>query len=197
LERVIATLTISFGLISTQPAFSRDLNSLLPGFFSTLLKLASQNALLPATLKALHSLIPDHANAFRPSLGIAEPLILSLIDGPHPADVKRMATKVYVDLHHSAQKGASSDHWRTSLLGITSEIHTVLDRMFDVIEEGMWQVCFTHSDRLKMTMSKGVGLRPLDGGDYTALITAGMDRIQILLVVLTEFLRLTFNVFCL
>ena len=188
LERVIATLTTSFGLISTHAVLSRELNSLLPGFFSTLLNLTSQNALLPAILTALHTLIPDHASAFRPSLGVAGPLMLSLIDGPYSSAMKRLAAKVYVDLHHSTQKGASSDYWRSCLLGIVSEIHTVLDRMFEVVEEGALFSDSTNSDRFKLPMPKGVDLKPLDE-NYSVFMMTGMDRIQSLLVIINEFLR--------
>jgi hypothetical protein len=136
LERVIATLTTSFGLIYTHAALSRDLNSLLPGFFSTLLNLTTQNSLLHPILTALHVLIPDHGSAFRPSLGVATPLMLSLIDGPYSPEIKRLAAKVYVDVHHSTQKGAGSEYWRSSLLGIVAQVHIVLDGIFEVVEEG-------------------------------------------------------------
>ena len=188
LERVIATLTTSFGLISTHTALSRDLNSLLPGFFSTLLSLTSQNALLPAVLTALHNLIPDHASAFRPSLGVTGPLLLSLIDGPYSPEIKSLAAKVYVDLHHSAQKGVSSDYWRSCLLGIVAEIHTMLDRMFEVVEEGAFFSHSINSDRSKLAMSKGVGLKPLDE-NYSVFMMAAMDRIRSLLIIIKEFLR--------
>jgi rRNA processing/ribosome biogenesis len=125
-----------FGLILTHPTFSRDLNSLLPTFFQTLLNLSTQSALLSAVLTALHTLIPEHATTFRPSITRTQALTLSLIDGAYPKEVKTLAAKVYVDLHHSAQKGGNSDHWRASFLGAIAEIHTVLDRMFEGVEEG-------------------------------------------------------------
>jgi hypothetical protein len=61
--------------------------------------------------------------------------MLSLIDGPYSPEIKRLAAKVYVDLHHCAQKGANSEHWRSCLLGVISEIHMILDRIFEVVEE--------------------------------------------------------------
>ena len=134
------TLTVSFKLISTHAAMSRELNTLLPGFFAILLNLMNKNTLLSEVLTALHILVPGHANAFRQSLGVTELLMLSLIDGPHSLEVKRLATKVYVDLHHSAQKGTNSDYWRSSLLGIIAETHAVLDRMFEGVEEGLFLV---------------------------------------------------------
>ena len=188
LERVIATLTTSFGLIYTHAALSRDLNSLLPGFFSTLLNLTCQNALLPAILTALHTLIPEHSSAFRPSFGTTGTLMLSFIDGPYSPEIKRLAAKVYVDLHHSAQKGANTDHWRSCLLGVVAEVHIVLDRMFEVVEEGIFFSHSTNLDRPKLAMSKGVGLRPFEE-EYSVLIVTGMDRIHSLAVVIREFLR--------
>jgi hypothetical protein len=87
-------------------------------------------------LTALHNLIPEHATTFRPSLTRTQTLTLSLIDGAYPKEIKTFAAKVYVDLHHSAQKGGNSDHWRASFLGAIAEIHTVLDRLFEGVEEG-------------------------------------------------------------
>jgi len=188
LERVIATLTTSFGLISTHPALSRDLNSLLQGFFSALLNLTSQNSLLPTILTALHILIPDHPSAFRPSLGQITPLILSIIDGPYSPEIKRLAAKVYVDLHHSVQKGANGDHWRGCLLGVIAEVHMVLDRVFEVVEEGTPISCVTDLDRPRLTISKGLELRPLDD-EYAICLTSGMDRIEVLVAVMKEFLK--------
>jgi hypothetical protein len=137
LERVIATLTNVFGLISTHPALSRELNALLPGFFAGLLNLSSQKSLLESVLQALHILIPEHATTFRPNLGKTSQLNLSLIEGDNSPEVQRLAAKVYVDLHFSAQKGTNSDHWRSCFLGTISEIHIVLDRLFEVVEEGI------------------------------------------------------------
>jgi hypothetical protein len=136
LERVIATLTTAFGLVSTHPALSRDLNGVLPTFFTALLNFTSQSALLPAALTALHVLIPEHSSTFRPNLGRAGPLMLSLIEGPYSSDVQLLARNVYIDLHHSTQKGMNSDHWRSNLIGVISEIQFVLDRMFEIVEEG-------------------------------------------------------------
>jgi hypothetical protein len=136
LERVIATLTTAFELVSTHPALSRDLNGLLPTFFTALLNFTSQSGLVSAALMALHVLIPEHSSAFRPNLGRAGPLMLSLIEGPYSSDVQRLAGKVYVDLHHATQKGMNSEHWRSCFVGVISEIHAVLDRMFEIVEEG-------------------------------------------------------------
>ena len=143
---------------------------------------------MPAILTALHTLIPDHPSAFRPSLGQTSPLILSIIDGPYSPEIKRLAAKVYVDLHHSAQKGANGDHWRGCLLGVIAEVHMVLDRMLEVVEEGTLASCVTDLDRPKMTISKGLGLRPLDD-EYSIFLTSGMDRIQVLVAVMKEFLK--------
>ena len=129
-------MTVSFGLISTQPALSRELNSLLPGFFSSLLNLSSQHVLLPAILTALCTLVPEHANSFRQSLSTVGPLVVSLLDGPYTPDIKVRAAKVFVDLHHCAAKGTSSDQWRSNFVSVISEIHTVLDRILEPVEEG-------------------------------------------------------------
>jgi hypothetical protein len=126
-----------FGLITTHPAFSRDLNSLLPTFFQTLLNLSSQTALLSTVLTALHTLIPEYPTTFRPTMTKTQTLTLSVIDGAYPVEIKTLAAKVYVDLHHSAQKGGNNDHWRATFLGAVSEIHTVLNRMFQIVEEGI------------------------------------------------------------
>jgi hypothetical protein len=69
-------------------------------------------------------------------LGQTKPFTLLLIDGPYSQEIKRLAAKVYVDLHHCAQKGANSEHWRSCLLEVIAEIHMALDRMFEVVEEG-------------------------------------------------------------
>jgi rRNA processing/ribosome biogenesis len=108
----------------------------LPGYFSTLLNLASQPALLPAILKALHVLIPEYPNAFRPSLTSANTLLLKLFAGNYSPKVVKLAARVYVDLHHSATKGTSSEHWRASVLGIIGEAHRVLNHIFESLEEG-------------------------------------------------------------
>ena len=136
MERVIATLRGCFGLISTQAALSRDLNSLLPSFFASLLNLSQQKTLLKLVLIALQKLIPEYATTFRPNLEKTSQLTLALIEGDYAPELKRLAAKVYVDLHYSAQKGMNADHWRSCFLGIISEIHTVLDRLFEVVEEG-------------------------------------------------------------
>ena len=138
LKQVITTLTTFFGLSCTHPPFSRDLNTLLPSFFTALLNLTTQTALLPEIFTALHTLIPEFATTFRPNLGRVESLVLSVLDGHYPPDIQRLAAKVYVDLHHSAQKGRGGDHWRTNLLGAISEIHFILDRVFAIVEEGLF-----------------------------------------------------------
>lgn len=179
---MIATLTTAFGLVATHPALSRDLNALLPTFFTALLNFTSQTALLPASLTALHILIPEHASTFRPNLGRAGPIMLSMIEGSHSPDVQLLAGKVYVDLHRSTQKGMNSDHWRSCLVGIISEIHFILDRMFEVVEE----------DRSKSVKSNGVGLKQLNG-DYGAFMMSGIDRIKTLVVLINQFLRFSFK----
>jgi hypothetical protein len=192
LERVIATLKSFFGLISSQPALSRELNSLLPGFFSALMNLSSQPALLPAILTALHTLIPEHANSFRQNLSTAGQLILSLLDGPYSPDVKLLAARVFVDLHHSAPKGTCSDQWRSNLIGVISEVHAVLNRMFEVVEEGTCHcISKANLDGPKLHGSKGIGLRKLDD-DYPVAMMVGMDRIRPLVVVIDEFMRHSF-----
>jgi rRNA processing/ribosome biogenesis len=137
LERAMATLTCVFGLISTHPALSRELNTMLPVFFTALLNSTCQKSLLEPALKALHALIPEHATTFRPNLGKVNQLTLSILEGEYTQDNQKLAAKVYVDLHHSAQKGTGREHWRSCLLGTISEIHSILDRLFEVVEEGM------------------------------------------------------------
>lgn len=189
MERTIVTLTKSLGLIKTHPALSRDLNSLLPGFFTALLNLTNQRLLLPAILMALHTLIPDHGNAFRPNLGQTGPLMLSLIDGPYSPEIKQCAAKVYIDLHHCAPKGAHNEHWRSCLLGVIAEIHMILDRMFEVVEESKHiGLFFVNLDGPHLTNSKGIGMRSLEG-DYSVYVMNGNDRIRNLIVVIKQFLR--------
>ena len=114
--------------------------------------------------------------------------MLSLIDGPYPSEVKRLAGKVYVDLHHSAQKGGNGDHWRSCLVGIIAEFHMVLDRMFEFIEEGSISSYVNNLDRPRMPQSKGVGMKRLED-EYSVLVMTAMDRIQVLVGVMKEFLR--------
>lgn len=95
---------------------------------------------------------------------------------------------MYVDLHHSTQKGGNVDHWRSCLLGVIAEVHIVLDRVFEVVEEGMFFLCFTKLDRSGITISKGLGLRRLED-EYTIFMMTGMARVQVLVDVLKEFLR--------
>jgi hypothetical protein len=125
-----------FSIVGKHASFSRDLNGLLPGYFSTLLNLASQPALLPASLKALHRLIPEYPNAFRPSLTSANRLLLKVFAGNYSPEAMKLAARVYVDLHHSASKGTSSEHWRANVLGIIGEAHMVLHHIFESLEEG-------------------------------------------------------------
>ena len=160
---------------------------MLPGFFSTLMNLSSGQALLPAILTALHTLIPDHANIFRASLGSAGPLAVSLLDGPYAPAIKQLAAKAFVDLHHCAPKGTSSEQWRSNLVGVISEVHVVLDRIFEVVEEGCHRHLLADLDRTKSVRSKGLGLRPLDD-DYSVAVVSGIQRIQTLVVVIQEFL---------
>ena len=84
----------------------------------------------------MHTLIPDHATSFRPNLSTAGAQMVLLLDGPYPLDIKQSAARVFVDLHHCAPKGTSSEHWRSNLMNVISEIHAVLDRIFEVVEEG-------------------------------------------------------------
>jgi hypothetical protein len=109
---------------------------LLPGYFSTLLSLANQPALLAASLKALHRLIPEYPHAFRPCLTSANTLLLKVFAGNYPPKVVKLAAQAYVDLHHSAAKGTNSEHWRASGLGIIGEAHIVLNHIFEPLEEG-------------------------------------------------------------
>jgi hypothetical protein len=92
---------------------------------------------LEPALKALHALIPEHATTFRPNLGKVNQLTLSIIEGDYTPDNQKLAAKVYVDLHHSAQKGTGREHWRSCLVGTISEIHSILDRLFEIVEEGV------------------------------------------------------------
>jgi len=94
---------------------------------------------------------------------------------------------VYVDLHHCAPKGGNSDHWRSNLLGIIAEVHVVLDRILEVVEEGIFYVDFADLDRSRMQMSKGVGLKPVDD-EYGVAILSGISRISTLVLVIKEFL---------
>lgn len=136
LERVIATLTESFRLIQSNASLARDLSALLPTFFSALLNLTSQHALLPPILSSLHILIPEHPTVFRPNLTRSSALMLSILEGPYPKNIKKLAARVYVDLHYSAQKGGNAEHWRAGILGTIAEVHFVLDQIFSVVEEG-------------------------------------------------------------
>jgi pre-rRNA-processing protein RIX1 len=151
------------------------------------MNLSTQQALLPAILTALHTLIPCYANSFRTSLSTAGPLMLSLLDGPYPMETKQLAAKVFVDLHHCAPKGTSSEQWRSNLVNVISEIHSVLDRTFEIVEEGFHGHAHANSDRSKSTASKGIGLRPLDE-EYTVAMMTGLQRIQTLVVVIQDFL---------
>jgi rRNA processing/ribosome biogenesis len=136
LERAIATLVEVFKLIGSHPSLSRDLNGLLPQFFSALLNLSTQRGLLSEIFLALHILIPDNATIFRPSMARTSALVMGVIDGMETTEVKRLAGRVFVDLHHSAQKGGIAEQWRNSFLGVIAEVHHVLDLVFEIIEEG-------------------------------------------------------------
>jgi len=92
-----------------------------------------------------------------------------------------------VDLHHCAPKGTSSEQWRSNLVTVISEIHTILDRIFQVVEEGCQRLALADSDRTKLARSKGLGLRQLDD-DYSVAMMSGIQRIQTLVVVIQEFL---------
>ena len=140
LEQCIAMLTTSFGLTSSRPALSRDLNSLLPGFFSALLKLSSQPSMMSFTLKALHVLIPENPSAFRTSVPMANLRVLSIIEGSYSLGTKKLAAKIFVDLAHPAPKGLMGEHWRASLLGIIAEVSSALDRLFEGFEEGAFRL---------------------------------------------------------
>lgn len=188
LERVIATLTSVFGLISTHPALSRELNTMLPVFFTALLNLTSQKNLLEPALTALHILIPEHATIFRPNLGKVNQLTLSILDGDYSPETQKLAAKVYVDLHHSAQKGTSSDHWRTCLLGTISEVHIILDRLFEIVEEGTPSQFVSDLDRRLLLATKPIGLKSLEG-DYGTFLMGGIKRLQSLVLVIEQFLR--------
>ena len=188
LERVIATLTSVFGLISTHPALSRELNTMLPVFFTALLNLTSQTILLESALKALHILIPQHATTFRPNLGKANQLTLSILDGDYPPELQKLAAKVYVDLHYSAPKGTNSDYWRTCLLGTISEAHIILDRLFVVVEEGTPYQSVSDLDRRLLLAGKPIGLKSLEG-DYGTFLMRGIKRLQSLVMVIEQFLR--------
>ena len=142
LERATATLTDIFQLIQTHASLSRDLSALLPTFFTALLNFSNQSPLLPGLLTALHILIPEHATIFRPNLTRTAALTLSLIDGSSSRRIRQLAARVYVDLHHSAPKGTSAEHWRAGLLGAVAEIHLVLDHIFEGIEEGRFFVLY-------------------------------------------------------
>ena len=197
LERAIATLTTIFGLIATHPAFSRDLNSLLPTFFQSVLNLAREKGLLSAVLRALHILIPGHATTFRPTLTRTQTLTLSIIEGAYSKEIKALAAKVYVDLHHSAQKGGTSEHWRVCVLGVIAEVHGILDHMFEVLEEGEsgigdWRA---DSDRSKLPVPKSLGLRSLDG-HYAVCMMSEIERMDSLVVVLHEFLTYVLQISC-
>jgi len=187
LERAIAALTTTFGLISTHPPFSRDLNALISTFFTALIGLTSQTALVPTILYTLHTLIPEHATTFRSNLGRAQQLMLSLIDEGCPSDVQRMAAKVYVDLHHCAPKGTSGDRWRSSLLETISEIHTVLDLIFEVVEEGFPKSYDGNLDRSRLPTTKGLRFKQLEG-DYSLCMMARIDRICSLVALVEQFL---------
>jgi hypothetical protein len=108
----------------------------LPGFFSTVLNLASQPAILPASLNALHGLIPEYPNAFRPFLTSVNTLLLKVFAGNYSPEVLKLAARVNVDLHHSASKGTNSEHWRAILHGIIGEAHMALNHIFEPLEEG-------------------------------------------------------------
>jgi len=113
--------------------------------------------------------------------------MVSLLDGPYAPEIKQLAAKVFVDLHYCAPKGTSSEQWRSNLVSAISEIHTILDRIFEVVEEGCHRHLLADSDRTKIAGSKGLGLRQLDE-DYSVAMMSGIQRIQTLVVVIQEFL---------
>jgi hypothetical protein len=64
----------------------------------------------------------------------------------------------------------------------------VLDRMFESVEEGSISSYFNNLDRPRMPQSKGVGMKHLED-DYAVLVMTAIDRIQVLVGVMKEFLR--------
>jgi len=113
------------------------LNGLLPAFFTSLLNLSTQPALAPTIFTTLHALIPDNATIFRQNLSRVTPLVFSVIDENDSLQLKRLAGKVYVDLHHAAQKDRTAEYWRNAFLGAITEYHLVLDTLFTIVEERM------------------------------------------------------------
>jgi len=189
LDRVIATLTDVFGLIQTHATLSRELSALLPTFFTALLNLSNQPALMKPVLIALHMLIPDHPNVFRPNLSRTSAMVLSLLDGQYPPDIRQLAAHVYVDLHHSAQKGTHAEHWKAGLLGAIAEIHYVLDDIFGIIEEGNYLATESKTtDAPRVSNLKGLGLNGAQG-TYAASLVSGLERIYAMVTLVQSYLR--------
>ena len=171
--------------------YQRDLNTLLPTFFTVLLNLTTQSALLPAILTALHSLIPQHPTIFRPSLARTQAFVTPLLVGDNIPTIQQLASKVYRDLHHAAPKGFDAEHWRMSLLAIIEQIHLELDHLFKPLEEGCNRIARFNVVQPKARISSGIGLKGLKEleGSYTASLTERIQRIQRLIVAIEEFTR--------
>jgi len=183
LEQAIETLTVSFQLISTRPALSRDLNALLPTFFGALLDLLKQEGLQPAVFKSWHTLIPDHGTTLRSYSNKLNGTPKSQHLSATTESIELYA-KTVIDHHHSAQKGSSGSDWTFSLSNRLSSIQMFLTSIFEPIHEG------TTSGFLIIYVDDTRSYpRATPGGEYSEKYISDAGMLQMSLIIITEFLR--------
>lgn len=161
--------------------------------------------LVETVLKSLSQLIRRHPTIFRTyTPRIREALLQHLAptspssgnqqSSPPcvPEHVQRAAQTLYVQLHESAMKNASSEEWETSIKNIVTTIHQTTDEVFRSVHEDWESVAGYHPVQHNIEALQSIPARfekDLIGLGSWSGISAGADRISELLGLLQSYLQ--------
>ena len=142
----IIVLTRIFMLTWSYPTLIREITTpALPTFVSTCLSNLSSRGNpqdeLRATLECFAQLIPHHPTIFRTHQDTIGKLLQSVLDAPHttiPIDIRDLASRVAVLLHHCEPKGGAGEKWEKSLVATVRAAHVDADKTFVAVDED-WQ----------------------------------------------------------
>ncbi|CAG8655966.1 3226_t:CDS:10 [Acaulospora morrowiae] len=138
LRTVISSLSIMFERTVNKPETQREVTSqLLPRFNTALLQLSENKELLPSIFDALSCSGSHFPTIFRPVFENVQKLSLGVLDGTsdYGSHVVKSAVNCFASITNVGGKTSSMDHWQSSALRIVGSLNSLLDRLFDTVDE--------------------------------------------------------------
>lgn len=152
LTRDYPTLVREITTPSLTPFITSCLNGVSPKTLSHIgLQTPAQRELLPIVLESFSLLLPRHSTTFRSYRNQIRQLIDQCVAptpsslwrqdksceraGPVSPEISRIVRKLYVQLHHCAQKNTAADEWALCLEQSIKYAHFVCDKIFRGVVE--------------------------------------------------------------